>query len=152
MIEYKNTEFITNQGNFIFSYRSLICLDHDGKNTTSLYCQAVMHKACEYVCVSEANRVNVLATAPTITLFVDPPGLPDYSSFHSECRDRLLAQCPPHNSIQHKNSLPAVFMLTHLGSNQDSAEPKSDVLPITPWVNSAAKLKKKLIVFIRFNI
>jgi hypothetical protein len=34
--------------------------------------------------------------------------------------------------------------LTHLGSNQDSAEPKSDVLPITPWVNldllSAAKL------------
>jgi hypothetical protein len=27
------------------------------------------------------------------------------------------------------------FLLTHLGSNQDSAEPKSDVLPITPWVN-----------------
>jgi hypothetical protein len=26
-------------------------------------------------------------------------------------------------------------LLTHLGSNQDSAEPKSDVLPITPWVN-----------------
>jgi hypothetical protein len=26
------------------------------------------------------------------------------------------------------------FLLTHLGSNQDSAEPKSDVLPITPWV------------------
>ena len=36
------------------------------------------------------------------------------------------------------------FLLTHLGSNQDSAEPKSDVLPITPWVNinqgDAAKL------------
>ncbi|MDQ1296539.1 MAG: hypothetical protein QG611_517 [Bacteroidota bacterium] len=39
-----------------------------------------------------------------------------------------------------------VFLLTHLGSNQDSAEPKSDVLPITPWVNiksvDAAKLNK----------
>jgi hypothetical protein len=28
-----------------------------------------------------------------------------------------------------------LFLLTHLGSNQYSAEPKSDVLPITPWVN-----------------
>jgi hypothetical protein len=41
------------------------------------------------------------------------------------------------------------FLLTHLGSNQDSAEPKSDVLPITPWVNNlsidAAKLKKNSI-------
>jgi hypothetical protein len=41
--------------------------------------------------------------------------------------------------------------LTHLGSNQDSAEPKSDVLPITPWVNNtiygAAKLEKFLIPF-----
>ncbi len=27
------------------------------------------------------------------------------------------------------------YLLTHLGSNQDSAESKSDVLPITPWVN-----------------
>jgi hypothetical protein len=39
------------------------------------------------------------------------------------------------------------IQLTHLGSNQDSAEPKSDVLPITPWVNQtlegAAKLEKK---------
>ena len=39
-------------------------------------------------------------------------------------------------------------MLTHLGSNQDSAEPKSDVLPITPWVNrtldSTAKLENFL--------
>ncbi len=26
-------------------------------------------------------------------------------------------------------------MLTHRGSNPDSSEPKSDVLPITPWVN-----------------
>ena len=41
--------------------------------------------------------------------------------------------------------------LTHLGSNQDSAEPKSDVLPITPWVNQtskgAAKLEKKFISY-----
>ncbi len=29
----------------------------------------------------------------------------------------------------------AGLMLTHLGSNQDSAEPKSVVLPVTPWVN-----------------
>jgi hypothetical protein len=25
-------------------------------------------------------------------------------------------------------------MLTHRGSNPDSSEPKSDVLPVTPWV------------------
>ena len=44
------------------------------------------------------------------------------------------------------------FLLTHLGSNQDSAEPKSVVLPITPWVNrtskGAAKLEKFLIYYI----
>jgi hypothetical protein len=37
-------------------------------------------------------------------------------------------------------------LLTHQGSNLNSSEPKSDVLPITPWVNrtlkGAAKLKK----------
>jgi hypothetical protein len=34
-----------------------------------------------------------------------------------------------------------LFLLTHLGSNQDSAEPKSDVLPITPWVNAIMTLQ-----------
>jgi hypothetical protein len=38
------------------------------------------------------------------------------------------------NPVNKKNSPLAVSLLTHLGSNQDSAEPKSDVLPITPWV------------------
>jgi hypothetical protein len=33
-------------------------------------------------------------------------------------------------------------LLTHLGSNQDSAEPKSDVLPITPWVSQLMTLQK----------
>ena len=37
-------------------------------------------------------------------------------------------------------------MLTHLGSNQDSAESKSDVLPITPWV-SVLKRSAKLKIF-----
>ena len=41
-----------------------------------------------------------------------------------------------------------ILLLTHLGSNQDSAEPKSDVLPITPWVSNTvsgvAKLEKFL--------
>ncbi len=27
------------------------------------------------------------------------------------------------------------FLLSHQGSNLDSSEPKSDVLPITPWDN-----------------
>ena len=31
--------------------------------------------------------------------------------------------------------------LTRLGSNQDSSEPKSDVLPVTPRVNWDAKIK-----------
>jgi hypothetical protein len=35
-------------------------------------------------------------------------------------------------------------MLTHLGSNQDSAEPKSDVLPITPWVINTVSGDAKL--------
>jgi hypothetical protein len=38
-------------------------------------------------------------------------------------------------------------LLTHRGSNPDSSEPKSDVLPITPWVSQflkcVAKLEKK---------
>jgi hypothetical protein len=33
-----------------------------------------------------------------------------------------------------------ILWLTHLGSNQDSAEPKSVVLPITPWVNKPLKV------------
>jgi hypothetical protein len=37
-------------------------------------------------------------------------------------------------AIQQKRCISAALLLTHLGSNQDSAEPKSDVLPITPWV------------------
>jgi hypothetical protein len=52
--------------------------------------------------------------------------------------------------VRHSLTLPlSLFLLTHLGSNQDSAEPKSDVLPITPWVSNtvsgAAKLEKILI-------
>ena len=57
-----------------------------------------------------------------------------------------------------RHSLPltlSLFLLTHLGSNQDSAEPKSDVLPITPWVNitnsGAAKLGKILFVMKRIG-
>ena len=34
----------------------------------------------------------------------------------------------------------ALFLLTHLVSNQNSSEPKSDVLPITPWVKNGANL------------
>jgi hypothetical protein len=40
-----------------------------------------------------------------------------------------------------------IVLLTHRGSNPDSSEPKSDVLPITPWVSQflkcVAKLEKK---------
>ena len=39
------------------------------------------------------------------------------------------------------------ILLTHLGSNQDSAEPKSDVLPITPWVNVTQMSCKIRIIF-----
>lgn len=42
-----------------------------------------------------------------------------------------------------KKSVPkrhALFLLTHLVSNQNSSEPKSDVLPITPWVKNGANL------------
>ena len=41
------------------------------------------------------------------------------------------------NALPHatKKPLLAAFLLTHRGSNPDSSEPKSDVLPITPWVN-----------------
>jgi hypothetical protein len=35
-------------------------------------------------------------------------------------------------------------LLTHQGSNLNSSEPKSDVLPITPWVNSSVKGAAKL--------
>ncbi len=66
-------------------------------------------------------------------------------SFHSGYRDRLLAQFA-YPLTPTKKPLFAVSLLTHLGSNQDSAEPKSDVLPITPWVSvpvsGAAKLEK----------
>ena len=37
--------------------------------------------------------------------------------------------------VRQKKPRLRLFLLTHLGSNQDSAEPKSVVLPITPWVS-----------------
>ena len=39
--------------------------------------------------------MRVLALALTLTLFVDPPGLPDTLSPCSSYRDKLLAQTPP---------------------------------------------------------
>ena len=57
---------------------------------------------------------------------------------------RSLTLSPP--ALNKKHRFLRCFVLTHLGSNQDSAEPKSDVLPITPWVNvpytDGAKLTK----------
>jgi hypothetical protein len=47
----------------------------------------------------------------------------------------------PALSTHNKKAANAAFLLTHLGSNQDSAEPKSDVLPITPWVNAVMSLQ-----------
>jgi hypothetical protein len=46
---------------------------------------------------------------------------------------KLLASLPCAKKESVKNN--ELLMLTHLGSNQDSAESKSDVLPITPWVS-----------------
>ena len=79
-----------------------------------------------------------------------------YSSLFSpfaKLRLRQLADpCLPHSPplaltpSTKKPRFRVASLLTHLGSNQDSAEPKSDVLPITPWVSSlsfdAAKLNK----------
>ena len=53
---------------------------------------------------------------------------------------------------QRKNSLAAVFLLTHRGSNPDSSEPKSDVLPITPWVNRRLIRRGKSRNFFYFRI
>ena len=40
-----------------------------------------------------------------------------------------------------KDAIKRLFLLTHQGSNLNSAEPKSDVLPVTPWVkNSSANI------------
>jgi hypothetical protein len=89
--------------------------------------------------------------------FVDPPGLPDE---HSQCscyRDWLLAQFPfPQTPSTKEAAVWLLLLLTHLGSNQDSAEPKSVVLPITPWVNQtskgAAKLEKKINSYTPYGI
>jgi hypothetical protein len=47
-------------------------------------------------------------------------------------------------SGKQKTAARAVFLLTHLGSNQDSAEPKSDVLPVTPWVRHCLIRRHKI--------
>jgi hypothetical protein len=39
---------------------------------------------------------------------------------------------------------PARFLLSDQGSNLDSSEPKSDVLPVTPSDNAGTKIKKVL--------
>ena len=45
----------------------------------------------------------------------------------------LTEKAPP------KNRKCLISQLTHQGSNLDSSEPKSDVLPVTPWVKIGRK-------------
>jgi hypothetical protein len=63
----------------------------------------------------------------------------------TDCRGGSSPDLYPVKFIENKKACynSRLSRLTHLGSNQDSAEPKSDVLPITPWVivvKRAAKL------------
>ena len=44
------------------------------------------------------------------------------------------------------------FLLTHQVSNLDSSEPKSDVLPITPWVSVIKTRCKNRIFFLKRSI
>jgi hypothetical protein len=75
-------------------------------------------------------------------LNVDPPGLePDVKA--KSLNHKVLSL----QAHQRKNSRKAVSLLTHLGSNQDSAEPKSDVLPITPWVRVCKRDAKLQFIF-----
>ena len=84
-----------------------------------------------------------------LTLFVDPPGFPVITAVltgqasHPGVILKQKNECGAFFTLSHSFSL---LLLTHQGSNLDSAEPKSDVLPITPWVsNNGAKLQKKTI-------
>ena len=64
---------------------------------------------CECVSGCENKKSEVLAL--TLTLFVDPPGLPDMPSLRSVCRDRLLAQFIPPQATQQRKPLLAAFFV-----------------------------------------
>ena len=61
-----------------------------------------------------------------------------------------------YNALAHaslnKKQPSGCFLLTHRGSNPDSSEPKSDVLPITPWVNRRLIRRGKSRNFFYFRI
>ncbi len=74
------------------------------------------------------------------TKTTDGTGTASFKSSLKGLSQRLkysTSACSPSHSRSHSHTL----LLTHLGSNQDSAEPKSDVLPITPWVSIYLKLQ-----------
>ena len=79
-----------------------------------------------------------------LSLFlVDPPGLPDTPSFLRAIGTGFSPSLPLLHTPDEKTPKCGVFLLTHLGSNQDFSEPKSDVLPITPWVSNTLTMLQK---------
>jgi hypothetical protein len=72
-------------------------------------------------------------------ILVDPPGLPAFAALQ---RDKLLALAGGCSVFTIKKGAQMfictpfiILLLTRQGSNLDSSEPKSDVLPVTPRVN-----------------
>ena len=74
--------------------------------------------------------------------YVGPSGFPDVYFLRRNCSLKISIGVNFSTLRAQKNPTLIGFLLAHQVSNLNSSEPKSDVLPVTPWAKLAMKNKQ----------